>query len=46
MAKTIAISDRAYKKAMAKKGEMEKRENKVVHMAEAVDALLEEKETK
>ena len=43
MTKTVAISDEAYKKAMAKKGEMEKRENKVVPMAEVIDALLEEK---
>ena len=40
MVKTIAISEGAYKKAMAKKGEIEKREGKVIPMADAVDALL------
>ena len=41
MVKTIAVSEGAYKKAMIKKGEIEKREGKVIPMADAVDALLE-----
>ena len=44
MSKTVAISDEAYKKVIAKKGEMEKKEERSVPMAEAVDALLEAKE--
>ena len=41
MVKTIAVSEEAYKKAMDKKGEIEKREGKVIRMADAVDDLLE-----
>ena len=44
MVKTIAVSEEAYKKAMAKKGVIEKREGKVVSMADAVDELLLERE--
>ncbi|GAH31817.1 unnamed protein product [marine sediment metagenome] len=41
MVKTIAVSEEAYEKAMAKKREMEKRVGKIISMADAVDALLE-----
>ena len=40
MVKTIAVSEEAYKRAMKKKGEIEKRADKVIPMADAVDALL------
>ena len=40
MVKTIAVSEEAYKKAMTKKGEIEKKKGKVIRMADAVDALL------
>jgi predicted CopG family antitoxin len=43
MTKTVAISDEAYKKVIARKGEMEKKDERSVPMAEAVDALLEGK---
>ena len=44
MVKTIAVSEEAYKKAMAKKGAIEKKEGKVIPMADAVDELLLERE--
>ena len=40
MVKTIAVSEGAYKKAMTKKGEIERKEGKVIPMADAIDALL------
>jgi len=43
MPKTIAVSDEAYKRVLAKKQEMEREGgDKVIPMASAVDALLEE----
>ncbi|GAH19925.1 unnamed protein product [marine sediment metagenome] len=40
MVKTIAVSEEAYEKAMAKKREMEKRVGKIISMADAVEADL------
>jgi len=42
--RTILVSDDAYKKVMAKRREMEKREGRVVRMADALDELLKGEE--
>ena len=40
--KTIAVSDEAYDKVLDKKREMEKKEGKVIRIADAADELLKE----